>query len=166
MTLFAGMLAMTPVQAGAALIEARDLRADAAAARESGTPIVLFFASDSCPYCHEVEDLYLEPMQRRGPYAGRVLIRKVHVDRATALVDFAGRRLGHDEFARREGASLTPLVRFYAPDGRELAGALRGISSREFYGGMLWDALDESIRRLCLASVAADAAGRRAAPCG
>ncbi len=160
------MLAVTPVQVGAALIEAGDLRADAAAARERGTPIVLFFASDSCPYCHEVEDLYLEPMQRRGPYAGRVLIRKVNVDRATVLVDFAGRRLGHDEFARREGAGLTPLIRFYAPDGRELAGALRGMSSREFYGGMLWDALDESIRKLCLTSVAGNVAGRRAAPCG
>jgi hypothetical protein len=108
----------------------------------------MFFAPDFCPYCHEVEELYLEPMQRRGEYAGRVLIRKVHVDHATALVDFAGRCMGHDDFARREGASLTPLVRFYAPDGRELANALRGLSSREFYGGMLADAVDESILKL------------------
>lgn len=164
--LFVGMLVVTPVPALAALSVARDLRADAVAARASGMPIVLFFASDSCPYCHEVEELYLEPMQRHGPYAGRVLIRKVYVDRAMALVDFTGRRLGHDEFARREGASLTPLIRFYAPDGHELAGALRGMSSREFYGGMLWDALDESIHKLCVASAAGNGAGPRAASCG
>jgi hypothetical protein len=166
-TLFVlGLWVLAPLQAGEGLIEARDLQADATAARAAGTPIVVFFASDSCPYCHEVEELYLEPMQRRGPYAGRVLIRKVHVDRATALVDFAGRRMGHDDFARREGASLTPLIRFYAPDGRELAAALRGMSSRDFYGGMLWDALEESIRMLCVTSSAGSAAGARAARCG
>jgi hypothetical protein len=147
--IFLGALMLAAeVQASDALVEARDLRMDAEVARAGATPIVVFFASDLCPYCHEVEELYLEPMQRHGQYAGRVLIRKVHVDRATTLVDFAGRRMGHDDFARREGTSLTPLVRFYAPDGRELTNALRGLSSRDFYGGMLADAVEESILKL------------------
>lgn len=155
------LMLVAEVQAGDALVEARDLQVDSEAARAGATPIVVFFASDFCPYCHEVEELYLEPMQRRGEYAGRVLIRKVHVDRATALVDFAGRHMGHDDFARREGASLTPLIRFYAPDGRELASALRGMSSRDFYGGMLADAVEESILKL-----RRDAQGRASAASG
>jgi hypothetical protein len=147
--IFLGALTLAAqVQASDTLVEARDLQADAETARAGGAAIVVFFASDFCPYCHEVEELYLEPMQRHGQYAGRVLIRKVHVDRATTLVDFTGRRMGHDDFARREGTSLTPLVRFYAPDGRELANALRGMSSRDFYGGMLADAVEESILKL------------------
>ena len=166
-TLLLGVWALSAaVPASDALVQARDLQADAEMARAGGMPIVVFFASDFCPYCHEVEELYLEPLQRHGAYAERVLIRKVHVDRAIPLVDFAGRRRGHDDFARREGASLTPLIRFYAPDGRELAAALRGMSSREFYGGMLWEALDESIRKLCLTSVAGEAAAGRGRRCG
>jgi len=36
-----------------------DLRADGQLARAQRLPIVLFFHSTTCPFCREVEDLYL-----------------------------------------------------------------------------------------------------------
>jgi thiol:disulfide interchange protein len=141
-----GSLLCASTQAADELSLAHDLRADAAAARAQCTPIVVFFASDFCPYCHEVEELYLEPLQRRNP---RVLIRKVHIDRGLAIVDFSGTRTVHTDFSRRAGASFTPFIRFYGPDGQELTTALRGFSSRDFFGALLASAVEDSIARIC-----------------
>ncbi len=141
-----GALACASAPAAELLPLARDLHADAAAARAQCAPIVVFFASDFCPYCHEVEQLYLEPLQRRE---ARVLIRKVHIDRALAVVDFGGARTAHRDFARQAGVGLTPYLRFYGPDGQELTTALRGFGSRDFFGALLESALEDSIARVC-----------------
>jgi thiol-disulfide isomerase/thioredoxin len=163
--LLLGLLAAGPAGGGDGVSPARDLAADAAAARAHGAPILVFFTAADCPYCHEVASLYLEPMQRRGDYAGRLLIRSVDVDSSAMLIDFDGRGTRHEEFAQRAGTRFTPTIRIYSPDGAELANALVGYTSRDFFGGMLWEAIDESIARLRsahagrLADAAADRGG-------
>ncbi|BAU47084.1 hypothetical protein SVA_0503 [Sulfurifustis variabilis] len=126
---------------------ASDLRADARHAARYGTPILVFFAADSCPFCHQVEDLHLRPMHVRGTYGDRVLIRVVRTERAQAMTDFDGRRTDHGSFARREGATFTPTVRLYGPGGQELARPIIGYSA-DFYSGMLEQAIDDALARL------------------
>lgn len=127
------------------LVSASDLAADARTGRGA---ILVFFASDSCPYCHMVEDLYLEPMHARRPYGERLVIRKVEVDSRAPLVDFAGRRTDHAAFARSQQAGFTPLIRIYGPDGREIVEPLRGFTSEHFYSGQLEGAIDRALARL------------------
>lgn len=127
---------------------ARDLAADARVAAAERTPIMVFFASRYCPYCTEVEDLYLRPMLGRGEFSRRVLLRMVVVESSEPMRDFTGGLTRHEAFARREAALFTPTIRFYGPDGRELAPALRGYSSADFYSAELESAIDIAVGRL------------------
>jgi len=127
---------------------ARDLAADARLAAAERTPIMVFFASRYCPYCGEVEDLYLRPMQQRGEFARRVVLRVVIVESSEPLRDFAGELTRHETFARREAALFTPTIRFYGPDGKEVAPALRGYSSADFYLAELESAIDVAVAAL------------------
>lgn len=140
-------LSACPAAAGG-LTAVQDLAADAEQAGRTGAPILLFFASDSCPYCRQVEELYLEPMEQRRTYAGRLLIRVVHADSSRPLRDFNGLRIDQESFARREHARFTPTIKLYAPDGRELAPPLVGYTSPDFYAGQLEQAIDDAILRL------------------
>ena len=60
-----------PVMAAGVCPPARDFVADGA----GRAPILVFFTNASCPYCREVENLYLRPMHARGDYRGQLLIR-------------------------------------------------------------------------------------------
>jgi hypothetical protein len=137
-----------PVSAQSAELPiAHDLRADAEHAARHGTPILVFFAADSCPFCHLVEDLHLRPMYDRGRYRDRLLIRVVRTERAQPLTDFDGQPTDHGSFARRQRATFTPTVRLYGPGGQELAGPVIGYSA-DFYSGMLEQAIEDAIAHL------------------
>jgi len=127
---------------------ARDLAADARRSAAEHTPIMVYFASRYCPYCGEVEALYLRPMQSRGDFERRVLLRVVIVESDDPLRDFTGEMTRHEAFARREAALFTPTIRFYGPDGKELAPAVRGYSSADYYLGELEQAIDAAVARL------------------
>lgn len=122
---------------------ARDFTADAA----GRAPILVFFTNASCPYCREVENLYLRPMHARGDYRGRLVIRAVEVGGGTPLVDFTGQRMSHGEFARRERVAFTPVIRLYDATGRELVPQLLGYSTPDFYLGYLEQAIEQAIQR-------------------
>ncbi len=148
--LFSGL-----VQAAEVLPPARDFVADARVSGNGAAPILVFFTSESCPYCREVENLYLRPMQERGTYRGRLLIRTVEVGGAAPLTDFAGRQTTHGEFARRERVSFTPVIRLYGADGRELVPQLLGYTTPDFYLGYLEQAIEQAIARARPARTAA-----------
>lgn len=118
-----------------------NLQEDGRRAAAEQQPIVLFFRSQRCPFCREVEELYLEPRQRDAAAMPRIRLRVVDVDGAAPLVAFDGRRTDHAAFARAQQVSLVPHLRFVGPDGKALAPDLIGISSRDFYGGYLEDAI-------------------------
>jgi thioredoxin-related protein len=137
--------------AGAAaesLPRAVDLQDDGRRAAAERQPVVLFFRSQSCPFCREVEELYLAPRQRDAAATPRILLRIVDVDGAAPLVAFDGRRTDHAAFARAQQVRLVPHLRFVGPDGQTLAPDLIGISSRDFYGGYLEDAIRAASDRL------------------
>lgn len=129
-------------QARDVLPPAVDLRADAHAARTQRLPIVLYFHSTSCPFCREVHDLYLVPLQRENEKQPRFLLRTVEISQSEPMVSFDGTRMDYREFAKRQGIVLVPHLRFFGPEGEILAPDLAGLASRDFYGGYLENSLD------------------------
>lgn len=135
-------------EAGEALPAAVDLRADAQRMRAQRLPMVLFFHSTTCPFCREVEDLYLKSLQRENEKAPRFLLRAVEVGRAQPLVVFDGSRTDYRAFAKQQGVTLVPHLRFLGPDGEPLAPDLVGLTSRDFYGGYLESSISSAGEKL------------------
>jgi len=135
-------------EASDSLPAAVDLRADAQQARTRQLPIVLFFHSTSCPYCREVEDLYLAQLQRENARVPQFLLRTIEISQAQALVAFDGSRTDYRTFAKQQGVTLVPHLRFLGPDGAALAPDLVGLTSRDFYGGYLESSISNARAKL------------------
>ena len=131
-----------------ALPAAVDLRADGQLARVQRLPIVLFFHSTTCPFCREVEDLYLTRLQRENERVPQFLLRTVEISLTQALVAFDGTRTDQRAFAKRQGVTLVPHLRFLGPDGEALAPDLVGLASRDFYGGYLEGSISNAGEKL------------------
>ena len=138
------LLVLTPLLLGATapdLPVAVDLHADAQVARAARLPIVLFFYSQSCPFCREVEELYLKPLQKENSPRPRFLLRAVEIDATRPLISFTANKTDFRQFAQEQKVMLVPHLRFFGPDGERLAPDLVGLSSRDFYGGYLDDSI-------------------------
>jgi thioredoxin-related protein len=91
-----------------------DLQKDGQESQARGLPIMVFFMSNSCPYCEEVRKLYLEPMYRDGEYRNKIIMRVINIDSGDYMRDFNGRRTDHISFADSQGANFTPVIKFVA----------------------------------------------------
>lgn len=125
-----------------------DLRADGQLARVQRLPIVLFFHSTTCPFCREVEDLYLARLQKGNENVPQFLLRTVEVSHTQPLVIFDGTRTDYRAFAKRQGVTLVPHLRFLGPDGEPLAPDLVGLTSRDFYGAYLEGSISDAGEKL------------------
>jgi hypothetical protein len=130
--------------AASGLPDATDLAADGREAARLGVPVLVFYSEDGCPYCRTVAELYLEPMQSRHLYAGKLLIRVVHTRRRTGLRDFAGRVTNHAAFAADQGVNFTPAIHLYDAHGHALVAPLVGYTTPDFYAGYLESAIERS----------------------
>ena len=121
---------------------ARDLRAEASAARANGQALLVLFSVADCPWCARLRRDYLFPMQKNPDDRRRVVMREIGIDSSEALVDFKGRATTHAEFARSIGARFSPTVAFFAADGTEVAERLIGYNNPDFYGAYLERRID------------------------
>jgi thioredoxin-related protein len=136
--------ALPPVR----LVEATDLHQDGRRAEAGQVPILIMFSMQGCAYCEIVREEFLKPMLRNPEYRSKVLIREIHSDSYASLRDFDGKPVEAAELAHRYRASLSPTVVFLDPQGRELAERLVGVTTRDYYGGFLDEAIDRSLQRL------------------
>ncbi len=139
---------VTPAAWAIDLPAAVDLRADGAHAARERLPILVFFASHGCPYCYEIEELYLKPRLASGAYRNKAIVRVVYTDSARSLRDFHGRKTDQATFARRYGVRFTPTIKLVDADGVELAPALVGLTTRDFYGLYLDEAINGALTKL------------------
>jgi thiol-disulfide isomerase/thioredoxin len=123
------------------LREVTDLRAEA----DRGQPILVEFALTGCPSCRVAEEQFLKPMIRSGDYEGKVLIRKLRMDRGNMVVDFDGREISVRQLAQRYGVYLAPTVVMLGPTGEVLADPVVGLKTVDFYGGYLYRAIDRAM---------------------
>jgi thioredoxin-related protein len=130
---------------------ATDLHADGQTARAQRLPIVLFFYKTNCPFCREVEEVYLARLQSENEKTPLFLLRTVEISQTQPLVSFDGTRIDYRAFAKKQGVTLVPHLRFLGPDGEALAPDLVGLTTRDFYGGYLEDSIataGEKMRRV------------------
>ncbi len=132
--------------AKSSLIEAADLAADARVAAARGVPLVVLYSRDDCSWCEKVRREHLGPLSRDP--AAPAVVRELHMDRATPLIDFAGRRTTSADFSRQMQARFAPTVMFHGPDGASLAEAIVGYRLADFYGAYLERAIEEGRERL------------------
>lgn len=142
------LLAAALSRAHEPLPAAVDLRADGIEARRAGLPIVLFFHSRTCPFCRQVEELYLPAALLADGANPRFILRTVEFDVARPMQDFDGQATDMRTFARAQGVRLVPYLRFLGPDGQPLAPDLIGLNPPDFYAGYLDDAIREAFDKL------------------
>jgi thioredoxin-related protein len=130
------------------LPDATDLAADARLAAARGVPLVVLYSRDDCSWCEKVRREHLTPLSHNP--ATPAVIRELHMDRATALVDFAGRRTTSADFSKQVQAQFAPTVMFHGPDGAALAEPIVGFRLADFYAAYLDRAIEESRARLQL----------------
>ena len=144
--LFAGAVASAQSGAANTLEQARDLAADGRQAAAKGVPLLILYSQDDCSWCEKLRREYLGPMSRDP--AMPALIRELHMDHATPLIDFDGRRTTSADFSSRVKARFAPTVMFHGPDGARLAEPIVGFHLADFYGAYLERAINESRTRL------------------
>lgn len=132
--------------------QAKDLHADARDAESRRVPILLVFASETCPYCVQLENDYLKPMLASGEYADRLLVRKVLIRDTRSLTDFDGTQVEAGAVARRYRVDLVPTLVFVDAQGNEVAERLVGLGSADFYWGYLMQGIDAASARLQVAA--------------
>lgn len=125
-----------------------DLQQDARIAKSKKLPILIIFTAGYCHYCEVVKEEFLKPMIRSGEYVDKVLIREAEVDSYTDIRDFSGKPIGLDNLAVHYRATMTPTVILLGPDGELLTQRLVGVTTVDFYGGFLDDAIDTALARL------------------
>ena len=133
---------------GAELPPAVDLRNEADQAFRKGGPLIILFSRDDCKYCTTVKRDYLKPLVSDPRHRDRVLVRQINQDSAAALIDFRGEATTHGRFADREKIRLFPVVAFYGPEGKRLAGPIIGARLPDFYQSYLDDAIAQSVAAL------------------
>ena len=117
-------------------------------ARQRKLPILIMFSRQGCPYCDVVRDEFLKPMLRSGDYTNRVIMLEIHSDSHAQLRDFNGQMISAEALAHRYQASFAPTVVFLNHQGKELVERLIGITTRDFYGGFLDEAINQSLQRV------------------
>jgi thioredoxin-related protein len=126
---------------------ASDLAAELRAANCRGQPLLLMFSSSTCPYCHLVRDLFMEPLQGDARYPG-IVVREVEIDSGLPLTDFAGNSTTMEEFASRYGIFLVPTVMAFSVGGNSAGERLIGISNEDFYSHYLDEVIEAGIASL------------------
>ncbi|GAA0785986.1 thioredoxin family protein [Marinobacterium sediminicola] len=117
-----------------------------AALRESypaNTLLVLMFSQPDCPYCDTVRSDFLLPLHNRQ--RDELIVRELKVGMGGEVVDQNGNSVSHKTLADRYGVSLFPSVLMLDLDGDVLDKPLVGISSTEFYGYYLDQAIDRAL---------------------
>jgi len=105
-------------------------------------PLLLEFSADDCGYCTLLEEEILNPTLLDRDYEQRVLMRKLVLDRNIELRNFSGKPVYASDLAGQYKVFVTPTLLFVDGHGRELAERMVGVTTLEFYGGYLDQALD------------------------
>lgn len=125
-----------------------DLHREGRQAEQACIPLLLEFAADECEYCTLLEVEILNPTLLNRDYDQRVLMRKLLIDRSDKLLDFDKTTVSAAELADRYRVFVTPTLLFVDSQGRELTERMVGVTTLEFYGGYLDQAMDASSDKL------------------
>ncbi|MBT9612007.1 MAG: thioredoxin family protein [Burkholderiales bacterium] len=127
---------------------ATDLNKDAKLAREKQIPILILFSMQGCGYCKRVREEILIPTTLNADYDNKVILLEVDSSNYAKLIDFEGNVTTQAAFVAKSRVGLTPTVKFFDPQGREVADPIVGLVTVDYYGGFLDQAIDTSIAKI------------------
>lgn len=136
---------------------AQDLLQESRDAACKGQPYIVMFGSSTCPYCSVVRSLYLAPLQNDPRYPGLV-IREMETDSNQRVKDFSGDLQSMSKLAASYGVSLVPQVMVFTADGVQVGKSLIGITTEDFYGYYLDEAIQAGIQAVRQKSIDAPSA--------
>jgi thioredoxin-related protein len=126
----------------------RDFTLEATAARSKNVPILVLFSRRNCAFCTQVLQEFLLPMRRNAEYESKVIMRQVDVGSAAPLIAFSGKTTTQARFAREHRIKLTPTIKLFDAEGRELTEPLIGLTTPDYYGGFLDQRIDQALAKL------------------
>lgn len=127
---------------------ARDFTLDATVARTKNVPILVMFSRHNCAFCTQLLQEFLLPMRRNAEYDAKVIMRMVDVGSSAPLRLFSGKATTHARFSRENGIKLTPTIKLFDAEGRELTEPLIGLSTPDYYGGFLDQRIDQALAKV------------------
>ena len=142
---------------------AHDLLAESRQAACHGQPLVVMFGSSTCPYCSVVRSLYIAPLMKDERYPG-IVSRELEIDSNQLVTDFSGKRVPMSALAAKYGVTLVPQVVVFGPDGKQAGKPVIGISSEDFYGFYLDQAINAGIDMVQTASKRSSSGAPSASP--
>lgn len=143
---FSSALADEPDQAGVPL--ARNLQNDAELARKKGGVVLVLFESEHCSYCQRVLKEFLIPMSRNPEYQAKLVMRKVDHAGYAPLKDFNGIHTEQADFSSHHHVRMVPTVMLFDTQGNRLAPPLVGLSTPDYYGYYLDQAIDTALSKV------------------
>jgi len=130
------------------LTELTNFKADAAEAKAKKLPILLMFSASYCGFCTIVKEEFLKPMKISGDYTDKVIVRILELDSGDDVIDIDGKQIPAVDIAQRYKVYLTPTLIFIDSNGKELVQQMVGVTTVDFYGGYLDDAINSSLTQL------------------
>jgi thioredoxin-related protein len=133
--------------AQSSIIAVNNLQIDAALAKEQGMLLLVLVTLPSCSACEFVKENIVEPMIAAGDFDNVAVVRELSLQ-AYSITDFDGNNIDANDFAHRYSAEFAPSMLFLSADGDQLHKPIIGMSSRDYYGFYLEEAIAKSIKRL------------------
>jgi thioredoxin-related protein len=130
---------------------ATNLQADGAKAKAAKKPILLFFNLEGCHFCRFSLRTTIVPLYRDQGWRDAIEFRQITIDDGKSLIDFGGKKITNEEFARQRKGGFTPTVMMVDGDGRMLAEPVVGIANVDYYSynvdTMIKAAIEEAKKR-------------------
>lgn len=140
--------ASAPAWAAGEVPPAYDLKKDAAAARAIDGAVLVVLVGQRCVYCERVLNEFLIPMSGNPDYRAKVVMRRLVVSDDSPIRDFDGRPTTPRKLARQYGFSLVPTVLLLDGKGRMLAKPVVGLTTVDYYGMYLDEAIDTALAKI------------------
>jgi len=126
----------------------RDFTLEATDSRTKNVPILVMFSRHNCVFCTQLLQEFLLPMRRNAEYESKVIMRQVDVGSSAPLRTFSGEITTQARFARKNRIKLTPTIKLFDAQGRELTEPLIGLTTPDYYGGFLDQRIDEALTKV------------------
>jgi thioredoxin-related protein len=127
---------------------ATDLKTDGAKALGAKKPILLFFNLEGCHFCRFSLRTTVVPMFRDAKFRDAMEFRQITIDDGKSLVDFDGKRVKNEDFAKQRKGTFTPTIMMVDGNGTQLGESIVGIANADFYSGYVEALADNTIKSL------------------
>ena len=127
-------------------IQHRDLSKLATQAKQNNLPILFIVSQHNCPFCIQLKQEIIFPMQRSGDYTDKMLVTEILLDDTENILDFQGKAVKPGVLADLYRVWVTPTLLFVNHTGKEIHKRMLGVNTIEMYGYYLDESLSAALK--------------------